>query len=385
MTVEKFLSFWNTYNTAIIEGLIALIIFLSLFLAYRSLFGKKGENSAEGTIDSAQIEKTLQKILENQSGQRKGKGANAAAGEDGESLDMEFPLDEGSSEAPAKAKVKAVASAADGDSGGVRESAAEVAQLRLTLTENQLKIESLQEKLEEAEKKAQAGASGSEGAATSGGVSSEALEENTKEREALKAKLKDLEARLAEYEIISEDIADLSRYKEENESLKKELSAKGGGVAAETSGTNAVSAEELVTEPVAAAEPEAVATLETPEQPEVTAAPVASEQEISPEALEAELAAAAEAIAPVDESEKVEAPAATANSEAAPAVAEEAANDLIDDELMREFAAAVEGQKNASAAKAAEKAGDGSTPAEKTGAETDELMNEFENFVAKKS
>ncbi len=50
------------------------------------------------------------------------------------------------------------------------------------------------------------------------------------EKDELAGKARDLEARLAEYEIISEDIADLSRYREENDQLKKELEAlKAGG------------------------------------------------------------------------------------------------------------------------------------------------------------
>ena len=43
------------------------------------------------------------------------------------------------------------------------------------------------------------------------------------EYEALKEKVNDLQARLAEYEIIEDDIADLSMYKEENARLKAEL------------------------------------------------------------------------------------------------------------------------------------------------------------------
>jgi hypothetical protein len=47
----------------------------------------------------------------------------------------------------------------------------------------------------------------------------------------LEARIKDLEARLKEYEIIEDDIANLSLYKEENSRLKDELSkAKGGEV-----------------------------------------------------------------------------------------------------------------------------------------------------------
>jgi DNA repair exonuclease SbcCD ATPase subunit len=43
------------------------------------------------------------------------------------------------------------------------------------------------------------------------------------EHNALKNRLQELEAKLAEYEIIAEDIADLSRYREENQDLKKKI------------------------------------------------------------------------------------------------------------------------------------------------------------------
>ena len=43
------------------------------------------------------------------------------------------------------------------------------------------------------------------------------------EHNALKSRLQELEAKLAEYEIIAEDIADLSRYREENRYLKKKI------------------------------------------------------------------------------------------------------------------------------------------------------------------
>jgi hypothetical protein len=58
---------------------------------------------------------------------------------------------------------------------------------------------------------------------------SEAKDDNTPQ---LLAKIKDLEARLGEYEIIEDDIADLSKYKEENEKLKKQLASLGAAPAA---------------------------------------------------------------------------------------------------------------------------------------------------------
>lgn len=328
MTVEKFLSFWSQHNTTIIEGLVALIILFSLFLAYRAFFGKKDVSHADSeegqSLNAAQLEKTLQKILENQS-QQSGKATKAAKSED---FSVDVELDE---TALAARAAKAAAGTAEGVAEAAAESAAEVAQLRLTLNESHQKIETLQTQLQEALAAAQAAAAGGAApAGDAGGGLSQA------EREDLTGKVRDLEARLAEYEIISEDIADLSRYRDENEALRKELEAlKAGGAAAAVA-------------PAQASAPAAPAP-----EPEPTPAP-----EPTPE-----VAAAPEPEAP-----------------AAPA---EEGSSLIDDDLMKEFAAAVEGQKALD--KAAEKAGDGTDEAPKNGDETNELMNEFENFVTKKS
>lgn len=106
---------------------------------------------------------------------------------------------------------------------------------------------------------------------------------------------KELEAKLAEYEIISEDIADLSMYKDENVKLKKELETLKKGAAAS---------------PAAAAP-----VLEEPLIPHVAVAPAA-------------------AVAP---------PAAEASADAS------AEFGGIDDDIMAEFARAVEEQKAAAA------------------------------------
>ncbi|KYG70377.1 hypothetical protein AZI85_14515 [Bdellovibrio bacteriovorus] len=327
MTMDKFLSFWDHYNTRIIEGLVALVILLSLILAYRSFFAKKSKGDsvdAGNGLDAAQLEKTLQKILENQQsgGGRTSRSAHA------EDLSTDVDLD---------AMEQASVSDAGASDGGSAESAAEVVQLRSSLNESAKKVEALQAQLKDALQAAEAAAAApaAAGGAEAGGMSAA-------EKEEMNGKLRDLEARLAEYEIISEDIADLSRYREENDNLKKELEALKAGRA----------------QPAAAA-PAA--------EPVVEAAP-----EPEPEPTPSE---------PVSVEPPVQADAATPDAPAEPAATGGA--DLIDDELMKEFAAAVEGQKALD--KAADKAGDGSQKAAATGDETDKLMNEFENFVSKKS
>ncbi len=79
----------------------------------------------------------------------------------------------------------------------------------------------------------------------------------------IKAKIEELEARLAEYEIIEDDIADLSMYKEENAQLKAEIEAlrssspEAGGAEEPASIEEALAEDKKVEEPVAEVEAEA--------------------------------------------------------------------------------------------------------------------------------
>ncbi len=76
----------------------------------------------------------------------------------------------------------------------------------------------------------------------------------------IKAKIEELEARLAEYEIIEDDIADLSMYKEENAQLKAEIEAlrssspESGGAEEPASIEEALAEDKKVEEPAAEAE-----------------------------------------------------------------------------------------------------------------------------------
>lgn len=172
MAIEQFLQFWSRHNTLIIEVLVGLILLSLVYLAFRHFFGQEEELSSgkeTGNLDVSQLEKTLQKILESHPG-----------------------------------------GAASGLVGGAGASASvsdeELQKLRLELSEKERLLEEL---------KAQASSAPS--------VSAEADNAFAEEKKKLEDKIHDLEARLAEYEIISEDIADLSFYKEENSKLQKEL------------------------------------------------------------------------------------------------------------------------------------------------------------------
>ncbi|MEK2690461.1 hypothetical protein AAAA73_15330 [Bdellovibrio sp. GT3] len=335
----------------IIEGLIAVIILLGLFVGYRGFFGKKDVDSGlGGGLDASQLEKTLQKILENQAPVKK--SGDAA---------LEEAFKEGGAE-------------------GHPESPQEVEQLKVSLSENIKELEVLRAQLQISEKKvAELQVSGEAAPAAGAAAAVDTTE--------LDNKIKDLEARLAEYEIISEDIADLSRYKEENEQLKTEITT-----LKESPASAQASAGEPAPVPVAepAVEPAApVAEVEPTPEP---AAETIGDSGLSEADVDAALAAAqaeaelnaamAEAEAtPAEAPAEPEVAAAPAPEQAVPPAQEES---IIDDELMKEFAAAVEGQKNKALDSAAEKAGKGEQAAGKTD-EDAKLMDEFENFVNKKS
>lgn len=332
VTIEKFLLFWNSHNVHIIEGLLATIVVLSLLQAYRLFFGKKSHDDHDSvsgsSIDAAQIEKTLQKILDSQK-HAPSHEASAHGAKHAKDDEHSVPLDMSDMDVGAKEAIAAVEAKA----------AAQITQLQTALEERKKEVITLQEQV----------AAGASGAAPAGAASGEESAASRAERDALNDKIKDLEARLAEYEIISEDIADLSKYRDENETLKSELEALKSQAASAPAAAAPAAAVQAA--PVAAPAPEPVVP--------VPLAEVAPE-EISPVAA-AEAAAAAAEMAPPPS---------------------EASNDLIDDDLMKEFAAAVEGQK--SLTNAADKATTGEA-APTQGDETEKLMGEFENFVAKKS
>lgn len=231
MSVESFLHFWSHYNTRIIEILVGLILLCLVYLAYRTFLAPVGgdEETAMGSSRRDDLEKTLTKILETQ-------------------------------------KVGAGPQLSDG------EAAAEIARLRAEITEKDKQIAELKSRPESVE------AVPAPAAAAAPGLSAE-------EKARLEGTIRDLEARLAEYEIISEDIADLSFYKEENARLQKELEALKGGASAEAAPVPEAIPTPEPAQPVAALEPEV--------------APVASEPTpLAADPLLAEMAAAAQASEP---------------------------------------------------------------------------------------
>ena len=261
MSLESALQFVMNHNAGLIESLIALILLSVLFLAFRA-FRAPEETSAGGAGlgNLAQLEETLKKLLD-------------------------------------KAAVVPAAGSTGAASGGASpELLGEIETLKNSLLEKQNEIEQL---------KVAGGAAGA--AAANAGMSED-------EKAKLEAQLKELKGKLDEYEIISEDIADLSFYKEENAKLVKQLEAVKGGAAALPPSTPAPA------EPVAAPAPVAppAPTPEAPPAPQpAPVAPVPEPQSAAPP------------------------PAEAAVAEAAPLG--------VDDDLMAEFARAVEEQTSGGA------------------------------------
>jgi hypothetical protein len=263
MSLEKFLNFLIAHNATIIEMLLGLTLLVVLFLSVRMFLSAKEPVSAGGAMDLGNLEATLKQILE-KAGQVP-TTASAGSSEDSQKL------------------------------------VAEIANLKSELEAKQKQIE--------------AQASAPAATSSAGGISPE-------DKSKLEAQLADLQAKLSEYEIISEDIADLSFYKEQNAKLQKDLEVlKAGGAVTAVPAT-----------PAAAVEAPAVAVVSEP------AAPSAEPEIVGKSKAQSEEPAAFGST-----------PAAETGA-AAPA----AADNLVDDDLMAEFAAAVERQKTDSGSESGE-------------------------------
>ena len=271
--IEGLIQFVTTHSEALIAGSFSVILILSGVLIYFNVFMAKP--SVDPEADFKKIEASIEKLLSKAEFMKAAPAA--AAGEAG-------------------AEGEAAAGEGGEAASGEGVSSTDVLELEAELADKKREIEKLKKDIE-------SGATGS-------------ADDNTPE---LLAKIKNLEDRLAEYEIIEDDIADLSHYKEENERLKKQLAEGGAAPAA--------------AEPAAAEEAPAEVTPEAVPAGEVVEATAEAEPEFPMQA-EAEADKAAEsksddddiaaALAAMDEDE----PAA----EAAPAESSD----------MEEFSKAVE-------------------------------------------
>lgn len=196
MDVNKLLSTYVNNIGSIVEVLFIIVLILFLPILYYS-FRKKSEGSSVVNVEG--LEETLKKVLE---ATRHQPVAQVVVKEHHEEVK------DGAAE-PSDGISAAVAAvvASGGDSEAFK---AQIAEREKLIGELKTKLGEL-----ETSKKAQAATPGAD---VSG----------------LETKIKDLEARLREYEIIEDDIANLSLYKEENVRLKDELNKLRGGAPAES-------------------------------------------------------------------------------------------------------------------------------------------------------
>lgn len=207
MNIDQLLSIWSQHNITIIESLIALVILLSLFLAFRGFFGSDAKNEKPQMLG----EKTS-------AGTAHEKGTlhgDAAALVDDIELEDITPSSSADHSAQLEEKDKTIA-----------------------------QLESEIQALKNAEAPVAA--------------------VDTSQLEAVQGQVQELERRLSEYEILSEDLADLSRLKKENEDLKKQLEALKQGVGEELASApiEAVVETELLAEEAPVSEPVAEAVTE---------------------------------------------------------------------------------------------------------------------------
>ena len=260
MTFESIMTFIIANNKLVIEVLVALVLLTIIAIAFNAFVIGGDDESAGGGLGAgsvSQLEEAIKKILEKANAVQAPAGASAA--------DLE--------------KLNALSS--------------EINLLKTELEEKKGLIQKL------------------ESTPAKGGGGGDSAE--------LQKKIGELESKLAEYEIISEDIADLSYYKEQFTKLQKENDElkKGGAVAATPSSAAA-----------SASAPPAEAPIAAP----VAAAPVAASAEV----------AVADAIADLPP----EAAALVAETKP-PEVLD--VSSVVDDDLMAEFAKAVEMQKSGGA------------------------------------
>ena len=276
MSWDTVLAFWFENNAFIIQVVLILILITAGFLAFTGFTGKAA--SAEGSDGAGlgsseqiqQLELTLRKVIE----QTGAAGLQLGGGAD---VKVETKVVEGL------------------EVDGKVISAQDFQTLQETIAQQKGEIEKLQE----------AAAQG--GAGDGGGGSSVDASDYL-------AKIADLEARLAEYEIIEDDIADLSLFKEENARLKDELAAmkSGGGGAAPAAESDETEVEEAPAPEAPTVAGDDGAEQESEDLVAEFAAAVGQEPEAEAKADEPEPAAAAPAIsfedAPLEEEGVADAP-----------------------------------------------------------------------------
>ncbi len=290
VNVKQLVDFLIAHNVEIIQWLVAIILLTFVGYLIVSLFRKPDTSSGSGE-SSEDIRKALKEVLEATKASAPSATTVMAAG---------------------PAVVSAGTSSDSGAAAQAAAAAAEAAKL-------QQQVEALRKELEDKN--------------TNGGV---ATTDPAKDE-----KIAELESKLSEYEILEDDIADLSLYKEENEKLKKQLAELSSG------GVVEVANEETVAAPATDAEVEKTTSDNFVEDfAAALANPAATEPEVTPaanpDAVPEDLVSEFETVVKTTQVETP--PAAATNS--LPNPREELASQSADD-LMAEFERSMSGDDTA--------------------------------------
>lgn len=320
--MEAFIKFFFAHINIIIYVLGLITVLLIGVMTFLNLGADSENSNGSGGVDNKKItdlENLLKKMLE--SAQTRVVPATGVVDTEDKSKDPSAP-------APQQVVVKEV------DTAALNEAKAEVQTLKGAVNEKEAIIAKLKSSLELAQ------------------------QEQTKKAapgQQMQEKLRELEAKLAEYEIIEDDIADLTMYKEENAQLKEQIKQlMKGQSAAVTDGAPApVVAEAPAPAPAAAPAP-------------VAEAPVAAVAEVSATpVIEEEVAAPAAPATPVVEA-------------AAPAT-----SDPVSDDLLEQFKQALTEQAAATEPKVEPVVSTEQSPSPQVeAAVNDDLMSEFENALS---
>lgn len=278
MNIEHSLQFWIQHNEAIIQWIVVAILATTALWLIRMLTDKPKKDAPVGTANLGELEETLKKLLE--------RASAVVATPTSPTLEQAF--------------AKNSTGEPSADPG-----------LKAELEKREKEIAELKNQLSAVPK-----------ADTS----------------QFTAKIAELETKLAEYEILEDDIADLSLYKEENVRLKEELGKVKGGEAP-SEAVAAVAAVAIEATPAAEAFPEfpgeeVVATV-APEPVAPTPAP--EPVPVKQENLVAEFEEAVKQVTPPPVAPVAAAPV-PAPVASAPAPAATASSDVDTDDILAEFA-----------------------------------------------
>ncbi len=224
--MDSIVNYLDKYSDLIFEFQIGfLIIILSVFV-WVWYYNRKKYNHLKHQIPASVVKSYLDSIIQNSTALKSSLFRGGGLDVDPSSVPSVMPLED----LPGSTAVN-VGGATGGDDAALR---AQIAGLQAQLAEKNSIVTDLesknaelegivkqkQERIEELEKllaEAQANAGSDEG----GGADPAVVEALTKERDELKEELQ-------QYDIISNDIADMKRLKQENEQLKKALADAGG-------------------------------------------------------------------------------------------------------------------------------------------------------------